>query len=101
MTTSLQQDILSIDRPGALVTETDNSYIKQYLSPEVQYACLYWIQHLQKSGAQLSDSDQVHQFLQEHVLHWFEALGWMGKVLEGVYAIILLESLAPVSTPPS
>jgi hypothetical protein len=39
----------------------------------------------------------VHCFLQEHLLHWLEALGWMGKVPEGVHAITDLESFATVS----
>ena len=69
MSNSLKQDIYDLDTPGALVTDIENSQVEQYLSPEVQYACLYWIEHLQKSGAQLYDNDQVHQFLEVHLLH--------------------------------
>ena len=58
--------------------------------------CLYWIQHLQKSDAQLYDSGQVYQFLQVH-LHWLEALGWIGKTSEGILAILSLEALIPVT----
>jgi hypothetical protein len=97
MSTSLKQDILGIDRPGALVTEVNASRLRQCLLPEVQYACLYWIQHLQRSDIQLFDNDQVHQFLREHFLHWLEALGWMGKVSEGVHGIASLESFISVS----
>jgi hypothetical protein len=56
-----------------------------------------WIQHLQKSGAQLYDNDQVHQFLEAHLLHWLEALSWMQKISEGILAIASLESIALVS----
>ncbi|KAF1809542.1 hypothetical protein P152DRAFT_494553 [Eremomyces bilateralis CBS 781.70] len=52
----------------------------------------YWIQHLQKSNVQLDDNDQGHRFLQEHLLHWLETLGWMKKVSEGIHAIVSLES---------
>jgi hypothetical protein len=45
------------------------------------------IQHLEKSGAQLHDNDQVHRFLQVHLLHWLEALSWIGKTSEGILAI--------------
>jgi WD40 repeat protein len=48
---------------------------------------------------QLCDDDQVHVFLREHFLHWFEALGWLGKVSEGIHAISLLESIVSVSIP--
>ncbi len=97
MPTSLKQDICGLYTPGVLVTDVERSRVEHSLPPEVQYACLYWIQHLQKSGAQLHDNDKVHQFLQEHLLHWLEALGWMGKISEGIYAIQSLEFVTAVS----
>jgi hypothetical protein len=97
MSTSLKQDVCKLDAPGMLITDVESGLLEQYLSSEVQYACLYWIQHLEKSGAQLHDHEQVHQFLQEHLLHWLEALGWMRKVSEGVHAITSLDSIVAVS----
>ena len=97
MSASLKQNICGLDAPGALAADIHSSRVEQCLPPEVQYACLYWIPHLQKSDAQLDDNDQVHQFLQEHFLHWLETLGWMGKVSEGIYAIASLESITAVS----
>jgi hypothetical protein len=97
MSSSLKQDICVLDDPGVLVTDVESSRVRLSLPPEVQYACLYWIQHLQRSGTRLQDNDQVHQFLQEHILHWFEALGWMGNVSEGIHAIISLGGLTLVS----
>jgi hypothetical protein len=63
----------------------------------LQYCCVYWTQHLQKSDARLCDYDQVYLFLQKHLLHWLEALGWMGKTSEGILAILLLEAQISVS----
>ena len=97
MSTSLKQDIYGLDAPGVLTSDVNSNRIQDCLPLEVQYASLYWVQHLQKSGAQLHDHDQVYQFLQEHLLHWLEALGWMGKIAEGIYAIAALESIALVS----
>jgi hypothetical protein len=77
MTCSIQPDIIAwleskacrdfaeIRRPGTLVTDVDQSQIQQNLAPEVQYACLHWIQHVQKSGVQLQDDDFVHQIAWE------------------------------------
>ena len=96
MSNYLKQDICGVIDPGTLATEVE-SRAEQYLSPEVQYACLYWVQHLQNSGDQLHDDDQVHQFLQVHLLHWLEALSWMRKISEGILAITSLESIALVS----
>jgi hypothetical protein len=98
MSTSLKQGMCGEDALGILVAELERSQIKRSLPPEVQYACLHWIQHLQKSDTQFNDIDKVHQFLQDHLLHWLEALGWMGKLSEGVHAIASLKSFAAVST---
>ena len=100
MSTSLKQDICGLSTPGILVCDVESSRVERSLPPEVQYACLYWIQHVHKSGTQLRDDDQVHQLLQEHLLHWLEALGWMQKVSEGIHAITSLESIAAVSQLP-
>ena len=97
MSNSLKQDICGLDAPGMLIAEVGSSRVGQCLPPEVQYACLYWIPHLQKSGAQFYDNDEVHYFLQEHFLHWLEALSWMRKASEGIHAIASLESIARVS----
>jgi hypothetical protein len=100
MSTSLKQDICGLNTPGVLVSDVESSRVDRSIPPEVQYACLYWIQHFHKSGAQLHDDDKVHQFLKEHLLHWIEALGWMQKVSEGIYAIASLESIIAVSQLP-
>jgi hypothetical protein len=99
MSASLKQDICGVDAPGMLMTDMERSQVEHFLPPEVQYACLYWVHHLQKSGAQLYDNDQVHQFLLVHLLHWLEALSWMQKISEGILAIVSLESVALVSIP--
>jgi hypothetical protein len=92
MSASLKQFICGVDAPDTLVSNVSRSRVEQSLSAEVQYACLYWIEHLRRSGTQLYDDSQVHIFLQEHLLHWLEALGWMKKISEGVLAISSLEA---------
>jgi hypothetical protein len=79
------------------MADITKDHLEECLPPEVQYACLYWIQHLAKGAGQFRDNGQVHAFLKVHFLHWLEALAWMGKVPEGVHAINLLESLVLVS----
>ena len=97
LSATLKCDICGIRAPGTLTTAIDSGRVQQRLPSEVQYACIYWVQHLQRSGTQLYDDDQVHRFLREHLLHWFEALSWMGKTSEGVLAILSLEAQIPVS----
>ena len=92
MSQTLKKDICETHAPGSQTSQVESSWIKKCLPPEVQYACLYWVQHLQRSGSQVHNGEEVHQFLQAHLLHWLEALGWMGKTTEGIEAILSLES---------
>jgi hypothetical protein len=97
MLSSLDRGICGTTTPGVLLADVKNDQIEEYLPPEIQYACLYWAQHLQKSGSQLRDNERVHQFLKYHFLHWLEVLSWMQKLSDGIIAITILESLVLVS----
>jgi hypothetical protein len=97
MSNSLKQDVCGQEAPSTLVANVESSRIEQCLPPEVKYACLYWIQHLQKSGLHLHDDGPVHVFLQEHLLHWFEALSIMGNMSDGAIMVKILEEMLTVS----
>ena len=97
MSQTLKKDICEMQAPGSQSSQVLSISIEKYLPSEVQYACLYWVQHLQKSGSQAYDGDEAHQFLQAHLLHWLEALGWMGKMSEGIQAILTLNAHVSVS----
>jgi hypothetical protein len=97
MSRTLKQDICGMKAPGTLVADMGKDLVVQCIIPELEYACVNWIQHLAKGSKQFHNGDQVHLFLTEHFLHWLEALGWLGKVSEGIHAISLLESSAIVS----
>jgi hypothetical protein len=86
-----------MNAPGSQASQVESSWIEKCLPPEIQYACLYWIQHLQRSGSQVRDGEEAHRFLQAHLLHWLEALGWIGKTSEGIQAILSLEAYVLVS----
>jgi hypothetical protein len=97
MSSTLKQDICGVKAPGTLAADMGKDRVAQCIKPELEYACVNWIQHLAKMSTQLHNGDQVHSFLTEHFLHWLEALGWLGKVSEGIHAISLLESSVLVS----
>jgi hypothetical protein len=97
MSQTLKKDICEMHAPGSQASQVESSWIEKCLPPEVQYACLYWVQHLQRSCSQVHDGEEVYRFLQAHLLHWLEALGWMGKTSEGIQAILSLEAHVPVS----
>jgi hypothetical protein len=97
MSNHLKKDVCSLKAPGALASTATNDQIEQYIPSELRYACRYWVEHVQKSKLELHDDDQIHVFLCQHLLHWLEALSWMGKTSEGVLAINALESCIQVS----
>jgi hypothetical protein len=97
MSDHLKKDICGLEAPGALASTATNDQIEQCLPSELRYACRYWVEHVQKSELELHDDDQIHVFLCQHLLHWLEALSWMGKTSEGVLAINTLESYIQVS----
>jgi len=96
MSQALKKDICDMHAPGTQASQVESSRLQEYLPLEVQYACLYWVQHLQQSGSQVHNSEEAYQFLQEHLLHWLEALGWMGKISDGIQAILSLEARVSV-----
>ena len=97
MMEDLKEDLCSQIKPGTLREYVDEKVINGYLKPELKYACLYWAEHLRKSGSKARDDDRIHCFLKKHFLHWLEALGWMRKISDGYRSILILGSIAPVS----
>jgi hypothetical protein len=99
MSSTLKQDMCGMKAPGTLAADVEKTHLAQCIRPELQYACVNWIQHVAKAGMQLCNAHQVLEFLKEQFLHWLEALGWLGKLSEGIHAISLLESIVTVSIP--
>lgn len=99
MSSTLKEDICGVGAPGTPRDELNETQIQQFLPLEVQYACLFWVQHLGKSNTTLKDDDAVHKFLNDNVLYWFEALSWIQRLPQGIFALITLESIALVGPP--
>jgi len=95
MSENLARNSCGLHSPRTLAREAQEE-IKQCLPMDLQYACVYWVQHVQKSEARLQDDGKVHKFLQEHFLHWLEASSLTGKTSEAVLALISLDSMDAV-----
>lgn len=102
----LREDICGLKMPGRLREDVDRRKIDSCLPSEVQYACLYWVYHLEGSAVRLPDGQalpflhdghQALQFLQHHFLHWLEVLSLIGRISESIGLIDELQSLVDVS----
>jgi NACHT domain len=104
MSETLKRDICGLQMPGTLISEVKSERVGIYLPKHIQYACCYWVDHLQEANhlqrdkiSLCDDNGHIHKFLQQHFLHWLEALSLMGKMSEGVLMITALQSVLTVS----
>ena len=95
----LKRNICSLSSFGTLRTEISPLAIQANLPAEFQYACRYWVSHLQQGHVKLEDQGQIRQFLKKHFLHWLEAIGIMGIVTEAFGIVNTLLSIVWVSPP--
>ncbi|KAK4071258.1 uncharacterized protein Triagg1_6289 [Trichoderma aggressivum f. europaeum] len=93
LSATLTKDICQLKAPGINPEDLSPQRIESYLSLDVQYACRFWVYHAKESGLKVKDNDQVHYFLQTHLLFWFEALSLSGRLLESSKAIQDLQSI--------
>ncbi|KAL4778102.1 hypothetical protein BJX76DRAFT_162903 [Aspergillus varians] len=91
MNSGLKHNICSFSSYGTQRIDIDHDVIAHHLPPDLQYACHYWVYHLQQSKDHASHVE-VFTFLQDHFLHWLEAMSLMGLVSETVSMIDILQS---------
>jgi hypothetical protein len=96
----LKEDVCGVLAPGTRRSAIAKSRVHSSLPDDVAYACCYWVQHVMSSGEQVKDDDVVLRFLQKHMLHWMEALSWLGKVSDVIHNIAALRSFVDVSRTP-
>lgn len=96
MSKSLKRNMCQLETPGTCRSEIDSAMLLKFLPSPLQYACQYWVGHLQKETLNTYDITQVYMFLQAHFLHWLEALSLTGKTSEAIVLINMLESVPEV-----
>ena len=96
MSKHLKRNICHLQSPGALAAELDKREVDKFIPLHIQYACRFWIYHLQQSY-ETCDCVEIHAFLQDHFLHWLEALAVIGCISDGVVMVEILDSMLAVS----
>ena len=86
----LRRNICNLNSPGSAPQEVSEDRLNSQLPKHVQYACQYWIEHLDcalpqlKTQLGLCDGGKIHGFFKEQFLYWMEAMSIMGKMPETV-----------------
>lgn len=93
---TLRRDVCGLARPGTLRSEINQQTINASLPSEVQYACRYWVYHWKESKQRIRDDDIIDGFLKRHLLHWLEALGLLGQILESISMVHMMIGLLDV-----
>ncbi|KAK5718094.1 hypothetical protein LTR17_015882 [Elasticomyces elasticus] len=93
MAKMLKRDICGLRSPGIRAEDIDRQLIQRCIPSELQYACLYWVEHYQHSGTRLGDDDSVHCLFRDHFLHWLEAIGLMGAGSKRATLVRMYQSL--------
>ncbi|KAJ5355562.1 NACHT and WD40 domain protein [Penicillium cataractarum] len=91
---NLRRNICGLPRDGTQRADINPQTIAQCLSPELQYSCRFWAQHLAQSRDRNSLMHNAFLFLQKHFLHWIEAMSLLGLGSDVVGIINLLQSVA-------
>ncbi len=105
MSTCLRRNICGLKSPGQLASSVESNVLIRYFPGQLQYACRYWVGHLNCSKDYLwerrepLECSKVIKFLREDFLHWLEALSLLGKMSEGILMVIDLQSIFTVSGP--
>ncbi|KAH7111896.1 hypothetical protein B0J13DRAFT_516027 [Dactylonectria estremocensis] len=89
----LRTDVCKLSWPGTDRSSISPQDIASCIPTELQYACLYWVSHIQQAGMLIDDSGPVSKFLLQHFLHWLEALSLIGRASESVSIIKVLQSV--------
>jgi hypothetical protein len=94
----LRQNTCNLSGPGVLRIKIDEEAITSSLSPDLQYACRYWVSHLKQSQHNIIDGDTTHIFLQKHLLHWLEFMSLMRESSQCVHLLDSLQAITGVGT---
>lgn len=96
MESGLRHNLCGLPSYGTELHSLDQRTIDQQIPAELRYASCFWVHHIQRSKDRISDAD-VLSFLEEHFLHWLEALALMGRNTDAIEMINTLKSGTTVS----
>lgn len=94
---SLRENICDVKSYGVRRAKVAHAVVSASLPQPVAYACRHWAEHIADSGELAKDDGAIHRFLKKHLLHWIEALSWLGEASSVIQILSALQNLADVS----
>ncbi|KAF2204665.1 hypothetical protein GQ43DRAFT_446576 [Delitschia confertaspora ATCC 74209] len=88
----LRQNMCSLSGLGTLRSEIDESTVTNSLPPGLQYACRYWVDHLEQDWKHINEGDTMYILLQTHFLHWLEAISLIRETNKCVHILERLQT---------
>ncbi|THX70298.1 WD40 repeat-like protein [Aureobasidium pullulans] len=80
MSKDLRRDLCQLQKPGTMRSEVGQETLNEFIPAELRYACRHWTQHANQGKNPTYDGDHIHTFLDQHMLHWLEALALIGEL---------------------
>jgi hypothetical protein len=93
----LAKNICLLPDVSSQLSDLNPTSIDAHLTPELQYACRYWSQHLVQSHIPVNEAEKAFFLLRMHLLHWIEVMSLLGLVTEALEAISRTQSIIQVS----
>ncbi|KAM0293119.1 hypothetical protein ACHAPM_011720 [Fusarium culmorum] len=84
---ALRKNICGLSFPGMRRSTVDIGQLEKSMPSQLQYACMHWTYHQTEGDPELSDENEIYDFLTTHFLHWLEAMSLLGRVKECLDAL--------------
>ncbi|KAK3301807.1 WD40-repeat-containing domain protein [Chaetomium strumarium] len=97
MSGHLRRNMCDLQRPGTRVGDIPRSDVDKSIPFAVQYACQYWVYHLEQSDVDPREHPGIVDFFHSRFLSWLEILALTGRLADGIAMIKLLEGMLPVN----
>ncbi|KAM3501908.1 hypothetical protein MY10362_005206 [Beauveria mimosiformis] len=76
--TGLRFNICQLKMPGTPRSEVGPEVLARFFTQDLAYACRHLTGHALSARFEITDGDEIHQFLLSHLLHWLEASAYLG-----------------------
>jgi hypothetical protein len=91
LSAKLHRNIYRLDNPGVTASEITASRPNPDPLFDLRYSCIYWLNHFLDIDPEcvdmLKSAQIISEFFKEHLLHWLESLGIIGKMRHAILAL--------------